>query len=248
MESDREPGSGEGTVPSISIVVAAFNERPLIETFLRQFDGQSLPRDQVEVIVVDGGSTDGTRPIAERHADRVILQDGEGVGDARNQGVKIARAEIIAITDVDCLVPPRWLEWILEDFRDSDVLAVVGPDGPREDSGRAQVLFWFVRNLIRALTFLGVYTTGGTNTAVRRQAFLEIGGYRPLPHSEDVDFGLRLARKGRIVYDNRLFVRFSSRRMEKYGYMRVLGLWLVSDLRLLVGGAIPPRRYARQSY
>jgi len=149
---------------------------------------------------------------------------------------------------VDCVVPFDWLENILQDLRDPSVVAVCGPDGPREADPKAHFVFWFVRNFIRVAAALRVYTTGGTNTGVRRETFMKIGGYRSLPHSEDVDLGLRLARTGKIVYDKRLHVKFSCRRMEKYGYLNVLLLWLRSDLRLLARGDLPHRDYARQRY
>jgi len=85
---------------------------------------------------------------------------------------------------------------------------------------------------------------------LERLAGVAIGGgdYGRLAHSDDVDLGFRLRRLGRIVYDPRLFVRLSVRRLEKQGYMRTLLVWLRGDLKALAGLPIEPTEYARQKY
>lgn len=197
---------------------------------------------------MDGDSKDGTREIAARHADRVILQTSRGIGGARNDGVREARADLIATTDGDCRVPSDWLERIVRDFEDPGVVAVCGPDGPFDGGLKARVIYFFVRSLIRTAALLGVYGTGGTNSAFRKYTFLEIGGYRPLPHSDDIDLGVRLHAKGRIVYDPNLYVGLSVRRLEKNGYMRTLLLWLRGDLKVFAGEPIEGTGYDRQEY
>src|SRR5205823_14924847 len=134
-----------------------------IEAFLRQFDEQTLPRSEFEIIVVDGGSSDRTGEIAARHADRVIQQTSPGIGGARNDGTAIARADLVATTDADCRVPRDWLERLVGDFRDPEVVAVCGPDGPLDGGLKARLVFFFVRGFIRAAALAGLYGTGGTN-------------------------------------------------------------------------------------
>ena len=232
----------------VTVVIPTYNEARQIEACLRCFAQQTLPREEFEIIVVDGGSTDPTVALAAPYADRVIPQTSEGIGGARNDGVALARAPILATTDADCRVPETWLETISEDFEDPDVVAVCGPDGPFDGGLKAQVIFFFVRSIIRLAALVGLYGTGSTNTAFRRDAFLAIGGYRNLSHSDDIDMGHRIASKGRILYDPRLFVRLSVRRLEKQGYMRTLLLWLRGDLKVLAGQTIEPVEYARQEY
>lgn len=232
----------------VSVIVPTYHEASGIEAFLRQFEAQTLPRSEFEVIVVDGGSTDRTRDTAERFADRVILQASEGIGGARNDGVGVARADLIATTDADCRVPSDWLERIVRHFDDPEVVAVCGPDGPIERSWKARAVFFVVRSLIRLAAFVGLFGTGGTNSAFRKRAFLGVGGFRNLPHSDDIDLGVRIRSRGRIVYDPHLFVRLSVRRLERQGYMRTLLLWLRGDLKVLAGEPIEAMVYARQKY
>jgi len=228
--------------------VPTYQEAKGIEAFLRQFERQTLPRSDFEIIVVDGASRDGTQELASRRADRVVLQTSLGIGGARNDGVAVARAEIIATTDADCRVPPDWLDRIAADFEDPSVVAVCGPDGPFDGGLKARFLYFFVRSIIRIAALAGVVGTGGTNSAFRKSAFLAVGGYRNLAHSDDIDIGVRIRRQGRVVFDPRLEVGLSVRRLEKDGYLRTFFLWLEGDLKVLAGRSVEPKEYARQEY
>ncbi len=232
----------------VSVVVPTYQEAKGIEAFLRQFERQTLPRSEFELIVVDGKSRDGTPELAARHADRVLPQTSPGIGGARNDGVRAARADLIATTDADCRVPPDWLARIVADFEDPSVVAVCGPDGPFDGGLKARFLYFFVRAIIRTAALAGLVGTGGTNSAFRKDAFLGIGGYRHLAHSDDIDIGVRIRARGRVVFDPRLEVRLSVRRLEKNGYLRTFYLWLEGDLRVLAGKPIEPKEYARQEY
>jgi cellulose synthase/poly-beta-1,6-N-acetylglucosamine synthase-like glycosyltransferase len=232
----------------VAVIVPTYQEAKGIESFLSQFEKQTLPRADYEIIIVDGDSRDGTRELAARVADRVITQTSPGIGGARNDGARIAEANLIATTDADCRLPPDWLEHIVQDFEDPEVVAVCGPDGPFDGGLKARFIYFFVRGIIRLAALAGLFGTGGTNSAFRRDAFLAVGGYRNLPHSDDVDVGIRIKREGRVVYDPRLYVELSVRRLEKNGYMRTLFLWLQGDLKVLAGTPIEGKEYARQEY
>lgn len=232
----------------VSVVVPTYQEAAGIEAFLRQFERQTLPRSEFELIVVDGGSRDGTAELAAKTADRVILQTSPGIGGARNDGVRIARADLVATTDADCRLPPDWLERIARDFEDPEVVAVCGPDGPFDGGLKARFVYFFVRGIIRIAALAGIYGTGGTNSAFRKEAFLAVGGFRSLPHSDDIDVGVRIRARGRIRFDPELYVELSVRRLEKDGYLRTLFLWLQGDLKVLTRKPIADRPYARREY
>jgi len=95
--------------------------------------------------------------------------------------------------------------------------------------------------------------TGGQH--VRPEQVIDRGGLVRLLEQEesaigadDVDIGLRIRARGRIVYDPGLFVRFSVRRLEKHGYARTLWTWLRGDVKLLAGRNVDAASYARQKY
>ncbi len=233
----------------ISVVVPTYEEEKSIEPFLKQFDGQTIPRSEFELVIVDGDSKDKTREIAEMYADKVIIQTSEGIGGARNDGIKIAIAPFIATTDADIKLPERWLEIMLEHFEnDDEVVAVVGPDGPIEKYWKSRLVYFMLRNVIYLATYFGLFTTGGTNSGFRKSTFLQAGGYKSLPHSDDVEIGFRLRKMGKIVYDKDLYVELSVRRMEKNGYINTLLTWLKGDLRIIFGLDIAGKGYVKQKY
>lgn len=113
------------SAPTVSVVIPAYNAAATIEAAIRSVLHQSC-RD-MEVIVVDDGSTDGTAERAQAFGDRVryVRQERAGPGPARNRGVAEARGAYVALLDADDLWLPRKLEIQLSVFqREPDVDAV----------------------------------------------------------------------------------------------------------------------------
>ena len=220
----------------ISPIIPTYNEEENIENCLKNVLSQTLPRSEYEIIVVDGGSKDRTQEIAGKYADRVVLQKHRGVGGARNDGVNAANGDIIASTDADVQLPPDWLERVRNYFEDSDVGGVCGPNLPVEPYIRARVAYFFINIVHTASAKVGLIGMPGNNTAFRKKEFLGIGGYsEELSYMDDIDMGLRLRKKGRIIYDRHMAVKVSVRRMHEDGYLKTMLLWLKGDIRLLLG-------------
>src|SRR5436309_7541691 len=100
-------------MPRISVVVPAYDVEPYLHECLASIAGQTVT--DLEVIVVDDGSTDGTRAVAEAFAAgdprfRVIAQANRGLGAARNAGVDAAGGALLAFVDGDDALPPRAYE------------------------------------------------------------------------------------------------------------------------------------------
>lgn len=208
-------------VKSVSVIVPTYNEEKNIGKCLSALNGQSLPREEFEVIVVDGGSKDGTVKIAENLGAKVMRQASKGVGGARNDGVYASAGDLIATTDADCMPPEVWLENISEAFeRDSLIKALTGPLEPMItenmgllDSYNYRMAFKLA-NLIRSTCYTHLC---GANSAFRRDAFIEIGGYSSdeLERADDVEIGRRLT--GKKIFDHDVSMKYSLRRIEKVG-------------------------------
>ncbi|HUX98902.1 MAG TPA: glycosyltransferase [Candidatus Deferrimicrobium sp.] len=237
------------TKPRISVVIPTYNEAKIIGRTLRKLNHQTIPREEYEVIVVDGGSTDRTQEIAKELGARIVIQKRKGIGGARNDGFLAAKADFIATTDADCIVPNQWLEIFLEDFRDERVVAVTGPDGPIEESWKSKLTYFILRCFIQGITLFNLYGTAGTNSAFRKSAFIKCGGYKSLPHSDDVEIAFRIKKLGKIVYDLRTFVNLSVRRLEQQGYVNIVSKWLKGDIYILLGKEIKAKeQYEKHSY
>ena len=110
--------------PSVSVVVTTRNEAADLERCLASIRGQTLP--DVEIVVVDNGSTDGTREIAAALAD-IVLDQGPERSAQRNAGARAARAEYILFADADMELTPTVLEECLSVSRPR-VAAVIVPE------------------------------------------------------------------------------------------------------------------------
>ena len=101
---------GKGPWPKISVVSVSLNQAPYLEASIRSVLDQNYPN--LEYIVVDGGSTDGSAEIIERYRNRcdtVIIEPDRGQSDALNKGFARARGEIMNWLCSDDLLEPRSL-------------------------------------------------------------------------------------------------------------------------------------------
>ena len=206
----------------VSVVVPARNEEAFLPHCLQRIAHQTLK--PLEVIVVDSASTDRTAQVAKDHGARVIRLDEPGVGRARHAGFQAAAGEVIASTDADALVPRDWLERLVSPFGDPAVVGSFGTVSPQGYPLSAWVYALFQRVNWR----LGIPLFCGPNFAVRREAFLKVGGFLgprgPYQEAEDVRLGLKLRRVGRIIYLPYLSVEVSPRSLSP-GYV-LHHIWL----------------------
>lgn len=96
--------------PFCSIVIPAFNEEKHIEECLIALKNQVYPENKFEIVVIDNGSSDNTRDIAEVYADKVIYFPNGNVGGVRNHGFKNSSGEVVIFIDSDCVTDETWLE------------------------------------------------------------------------------------------------------------------------------------------
>ena len=179
---------------SISVVLPTHNGESLLRRALRPLVTQTLPASEYEVIVVDNGSTDGTRAILDEfsrmHGVLHLQESRLGAAVARNTGWRAARGEWVAFVDDDVSVPPDWLESILESIASSDatVACVGGPVRPIWEASRPpwlhDGLLWSLSiidwgDMRRELVDVPQEWLVSANMAVRRDTLQELGGFHP---------------------------------------------------------------------
>lgn len=177
---------------TISVVIACRNEAATLSATLDALDAQDW-RD-LEIVVVDGCSSDGSAELARRRGARVVRDEGGGPAAARNLGIAAARGDIVAFTDADCIPRFDWLARLAVAFDDPEVAGAAG--GLRLP--RATLLGRIEDNDAR-LRYRGYITS---NVAYRREALLQIGGFdASLQCAEDYDLAWRMLDGGyRIVH------------------------------------------------
>lgn len=232
--------------PSVSVVVPSYNEEAGIERCLASLADQTLPRNEYEVIVVDGNSKDRTRELAAPYADAVFVQTSPKVGGARNDGVLAASAPLIATTDADCVLPRDWVERVRDDLGRDGVVLVYGTVRPIEATLKNRLSLGLA-NLFSALGYRTgrLYYTLGCNCAFRKDAFVRAGMYRTIDAGDDLEIARRMVREGRVLFDPKLRVGFSMRRYEQFGTLRSLYQWIYIVRK---GGESQKYSYSRREY
>ena len=134
---------------SLSIVIPALNEAENIPRVMSTIPRSALNRAgwDVEVIVIDNGSNDGTGEVAAAHGARVILQPIRGYGSAYMAGFAAAQAEVIATGDADCTYPFYSLPELLSRL-DDDGLDFLSTNRLHRENRRAMTALHLVANLI----------------------------------------------------------------------------------------------------
>lgn len=114
-------------LPLVSVIIPVYNRPHEIQQCLASLEVLDYPADKIEVIVVDDGSRDHTAAVVRRFDARLIVQPyNRGQSAARNTGARVARGEIIAFLDSDCIAGPGWLRDLVPYFQDPRVALVGG--------------------------------------------------------------------------------------------------------------------------
>lgn len=95
----------------VSVVIPVYNDSERLEICLRSLENQTYPKNQYEVIVVDNGSDDRLEEFVYRFDQTIFAQENHpGSYAARNKGISVAKGDIIAFTDSDCIPRSDWIE------------------------------------------------------------------------------------------------------------------------------------------
>lgn len=197
-------------VPSISVVIPAYNEEKYITSCLTSITKQTF-NNPYEIIVVDNNSTDSTAAIAKKFTTKVYKEKNKGYAHAMNAAVRYAKAPIIAVTDADCIVPPTWLETMYAAFEKyPDVVGISGPFILYDASQLTKAVLR-ITNIVAPKLF--IVSLIGMNMAYQKSACIAVGGYDPKATPQaDTQFGLKLKKQGRLLFLKHNIVQSSARR------------------------------------
>jgi GT2 family glycosyltransferase len=192
-------------VPLFSVIIPAFNRATLIGQTLQSVLSQEAP--DLEVIVVDDGSTDGTPDVVRGFGDRVKLlhQENKGPGAARNLGLKAATGEYVAFLDSDDI----WFRWTAATYRSlidqhNRPAFIVGK--PFVFQTQSDPLPTAPASLTTEV-FADYYTSGdqwrwfsASSFVMRRDLFIAAGGFTDdWVNAEDADAAMRMGVAGKFV-------------------------------------------------
>ena len=189
-------------MPSVSVIIPTYNRADFLAEAVDSVLGQTWK--DLEVIVVDDGSTDESQEILRRYGDRVrfFYQENEGPSSARNLGASRARGQFLAFLDSDDVWEPNKLDAQMAFLRSHPDVRMVCCGGYVLGKSRRRRTP-IARDLSGDL-FLRLYLRSFINTSsvvLARECFFEVGPFDPMMRTaEDYDFWLRVAHRFRIGY------------------------------------------------
>lgn len=187
----------------VSVVVPTLNEGRCLEKCLSSFADGKL---KTEIIVVDGGSADGTREIARKYADKVFNLKARGIGTARQFGLENARGKYVYMTDADCWSGPLLLANMVKVLEERSAIAVTGPTKYDGIGGKLMQAWYYFFDKYWFRYKYGTFGLSGRNTLFRRHELLAaIRGVKMPNFWEDGFMTFRLKKYGETLYDDRLY-------------------------------------------
>jgi rSAM/selenodomain-associated transferase 2 len=219
----------------VSFVIPALNEADRVAQTLSEL--QRARSEGHQVILVDGGSEDGTPEIAGPHVDLLVIAD-RGRATQMNAGARQASGDVLLFLHADTLLPWDALQAMLKQLGASS--RTWGRFDVRLSSDR--FMLRLIGSLINRRTRLTGIATGDQAIFVRRQVFETVGGFPEIALMEDIAISRRLNKLSRPLC-LREYVTTSSRRWEERGILRTtLLMWW---LRLAYAFGADPERLAR---
>jgi len=170
--------------PSVSLIIAAYNEEESIGRRLRNALALDYPQQALEIIVASDGSTDRTEEIVERSANpcvHLLRLPRRGKIPALNAAVAQAQVEILVFSDANSMCDSQALRKLTQNFADAEVGGVVGNTGyiispDSESSSRGEDLYWNYDSWLKQLeSFSGnVVSAHGGLYAIRRELYIPV--------------------------------------------------------------------------
>ena len=222
--------------PYLSIIMPVLNEAATVENSLRQI--APLHAQGVEVIVVDGGSTDETVLLARPFTD-LLLQSGRGRARQMNAGAAAASGQVMFFLHADTLLPEGAIAALIRGLEQTQ--RAWGRFDVRIDG--QSPLFGIIGSMMNWRSRLTGIATGDQAIFVKRGDFEAIGGFPDQDLMEDIELSRRLKRRSPPLCLREQVVT-SGRRWEKHGVWRtILLMW---RLRFLYWLGTPVRQLAEK--
>ncbi|RQH24252.1 glycosyltransferase [Okeania hirsuta] len=189
----------------VSVIVPIYNGEKDLPDLIECLRSQTYPADQVEYLLVDNNSGDQSKSLIEAAAQSsqiticlVTENQIQSSYAARNAGIRAASSDIFAFTDGDCRPQPQWLENLIQPFSDSNIGIVVGEILALPGDSLLEKYADKQDTLSQKHTLANSFCPYGqtANLAIRKQAFVEVGLFRPyLTTGGDADICWRILRE-----------------------------------------------------
>ena len=204
----RPRGAAKADItPSMTLIIPVHNEEQTIELKIRNSLATNYPN--LELLIVNDGSTDNTSAIVKAHAEASLIEiPRAGKAAALNAGAAAAKGEILAFTDANIALHPAALHTLARSFADPHIGGVAGKKITRETAqprdratGSSEGLYWRYEQWQKQLesTFGSVYTADGALYAIRRALYVPI---EDPAQADDIAISTRVVLQGhRLLFE-----------------------------------------------
>jgi len=198
--------------PLISVVIPTLDEESSLGACLDSIGSCA----DVEIVVSDGGSRDRTLEIAASRPHVRVVTGAPGRGGQLGRGAAAAVGDVLLFLHADCRLPADWRQAVHDALADPGVALACFRlhTGPTDRAATGRVRRLWLR-LLDLRSYVGALPYGDQGMAVRRSTYDEIGGFRPIPLMEDVQFARDARAAGRVEVLP-LEVRTTARRVERH--------------------------------
>ncbi|MCI0415550.1 TIGR04283 family arsenosugar biosynthesis glycosyltransferase [bacterium] len=217
----------------ISVIIPTLNERTYLPETLKNLHHQDPPAD--EILVVDGGSEDGTQEIAEKSGALLICSE-KSISQQMNLGASRSHGDLLVFLHADCILDEKAFVDLLHCMKETEV---VGGAFQLELRGNRPLLDRYLSwsgswNARRSQIYLGDH-----GIFCRRSVFLEAGGFPDVTLMYEFELMRKLRLRGKLVQLNKKCYA-SARRFQRYGYWKTI--LLMRSLRAFYRLGLPINR------
>ncbi len=217
------------TLFTTSVIIPAFNEEKNIGHCIEAI--QASGAQFLEILVIDNGSVDGTKKVAEKYPGvKVIDETRKGVTRARQKGADEAKGDLLVFIDADNTLPSQWYETMISEFeKDKKLGCLSGPyvytDVPFI-MRIAVAIYWYIFAYPTYL-ILGYMAVAG-NMVIKKEVFEKMGGFdtRIEFYGDDTDTARRAKQFGRMKFSLDLVMYSSGRRFSNQGLLKTATLYV----------------------
>lgn len=230
---------------SISFIIPVYNRPNEINELLESFETLNTST-KYEIVIVEDGSSISSKEVVDSYSKKLNIayyfKENSGPGDSRNFGIKKAKGNYFIILDSDCILPPDYLDVVLQSLKKNYVDCFGGPDAAHASFS----------NLQKAINFsmTSIITTGGIrgraksvnkfqprsfNMGISKKAFESSGGFGKIHPGEDPDLSIRLNKLGFktkliseafVFHKRRISWKKFYKQVKKFGMVRpILSKW-----------------------
>ncbi len=218
--------------PKISIIVPILNEEKFISEFLKQFDGLL---EEIEILLVDGGSSDSTVQIVKNSKFRIEISPKKGRASQMNFGASLALSEKLLFLHSDVKISLSQIEKAIDLLEKNKIFAGAFGIWIESDSKALQT----ISKTANKRSKLSGIAYGDQGLFLTKKNFLKIGGFPKVPLGEDIKISQKIKKISKITFLEEC-IKISPRRWQKEGILFVtLRNWVLA--MLLICGVNPQK-------